>query len=369
MKHFPSLDGSRAIAAWFVMIYHFEHLVFRDFLDQSLLYSYAPFRNLGGLGVVFFFVLSGFLLTSILLREIKKKGSISYVSFQKKRALRILPLYYFSVLLTLASGLLLGDLSTDKSFWIERLLLYVFYLPNLAFVLFSAGGFPTQLWSVGSGIQFYLIWPMILKLCKEKYASVFFLFIACFVSFKLLLSYLVEVGLVVEFIDGVDSYKTALAYLRFCQLDCLAVGGVIALLVAREDQYLKLKAFLYGRKVQLINLFLIVTLFLLGVGGGLFDHLLFSVLFGILIMNLATGPKPVFTLEGRVLNFSGCISYGLYVYHPLVLVFMAHYYQSSELDFLYVPTLIIFISLTYLISYASWRWLEQPFLSFKKKIS
>ena len=138
LKRFPALDGVRAIAALMVVFFHYG----------------GPGFLQGWLGVQIFFVLSGFLITTLLLRERARDGRISLQEFYRRRAFRILPVY-FVVLLVTAAGLLVAG-----QFWQNPLgrdfPLYLTFLNE-----FGHGGAYGQSWSLGVEQKFYLVWPLL----------------------------------------------------------------------------------------------------------------------------------------------------------------------------------------------------------------
>ena len=138
LKRFPALDGVRAIAALMVVFFHYG----------------GPGVLQGWLGVQIFFVLSGFLITTLLLREQARTGRISLREFYRRRAFRILPVY-FVVLFVTAAGLLVAG-----QFWQNPLgrdfPLYLTFLNE-----FGHGGAYGQSWSLGVEQKFYLVWPLL----------------------------------------------------------------------------------------------------------------------------------------------------------------------------------------------------------------
>lgn len=138
LKRFPALDGVRAIAALLVVFFH----------------SGGPDWLNGWLGVQMFFVLSGFLITTLLLREHARKGRISLGDFYRRRAFRILPMY-FLVLVVTAVGLLVTGHFGDSAFG-RDFPLYLGFLNE-----FGHGGPYGQSWSLGIEQKFYLLWPLL----------------------------------------------------------------------------------------------------------------------------------------------------------------------------------------------------------------
>src|SRR6185312_8428674 len=147
-KHLPALDGIRALAVFVVILYH----------------SGAVTNIPGDLGVSAFFVLSGFLITWLLIKELDKTGAISLRDFYKRRTLRIFPAYYAFVILSLIGDALLHH------YWSWGIIVAAFtYTVNYynAFL-----GHPTtsvaHAWSLAVEEQFYLLWPILLLTLWKK---------------------------------------------------------------------------------------------------------------------------------------------------------------------------------------------------------
>jgi peptidoglycan/LPS O-acetylase OafA/YrhL len=138
LRRFPALDGLRAIAAVLVVFFHYG----------------GPDRLQGWAGVQMFFVLSGFLITTLMLREEQRTGEISLKEFYLRRAFRILPVYFVILLVTVAGSALYG---TFVSNGIGPALKYF-----LTFTNEFAGASPYgQSWSLGVEQKFYLVWPLV----------------------------------------------------------------------------------------------------------------------------------------------------------------------------------------------------------------
>jgi peptidoglycan/LPS O-acetylase OafA/YrhL len=138
LKRFPALDGVRAIAALMVVFFHYG----------------GPEWLQGWLGVQIFFVLSGFLITTLLLREHARTGRISLANFYRRRAFRILPVY-FVVLVVTAAGLLIAGQFRQNPLGHDFPLYLVFFNE------FGHGGAYGQSWSLGVEQKFYLVWPLL----------------------------------------------------------------------------------------------------------------------------------------------------------------------------------------------------------------
>ncbi|MGW0517171.1 acyltransferase family protein [Crossiella sp. NPDC003009] len=138
LKRFPALDGVRAIAALLVVFFH----------------NQGPDLLQGWLGVQVFFVLSGFLITTLLLREHARNGRINLPNFYRRRAFRILPMYFVVLLLTAAGLLVAGQFSANP-------LGRDFGLYLVFFNEFGLGGPYGHSWSLGIEQKFYLLWPLL----------------------------------------------------------------------------------------------------------------------------------------------------------------------------------------------------------------
>ncbi|GAB3920696.1 acyltransferase [Kribbella albertanoniae] len=138
LKRFPALDGLRAIAALMVVVFH----------------NQGPDWLQGWIGVQIFFVISGFLITTLMLREEDRSGQISFKKFYARRIFRILPVYFVLLGVTLFLQFLHGTLPKGPPG--TELPLYLFFFNE-----FGNGGQYGQSWSLGIEQKFYLFWPLL----------------------------------------------------------------------------------------------------------------------------------------------------------------------------------------------------------------
>ncbi|MFD3191571.1 acyltransferase family protein [Sedimentitalea sp. HM32M-2] len=153
-RHFGSLDGLRFLCISAVIWHH--TLGSADLIDRSILFVR------GHVGVDFFFVLSGFLITTLLLREEAAKGRFSLRGFYWRRALRILPVYYLVVGLAAFNEIVLKGQTESLSL----VPYYIFFLSNF---LTEHIGFLDPTWSLSVEEQYYLIWPALLLLLPRRW--------------------------------------------------------------------------------------------------------------------------------------------------------------------------------------------------------
>ncbi|HEV7621942.1 MAG TPA: acyltransferase, partial [Flavisolibacter sp.] len=169
--YFKNLNGIRFFAALLVILSHLEAL--KNIAGLKNYESVHFFLNSGCIGVVLFFVLSGFLITNILLKEQAEIKTININRFYIRRALRIWPLYF--LILFLGSFIFpyipflsytARTVTTDKQF-----LLYLLLMPNISALFFASLPFLAQLWSIGVEEQFYILWPIIISKTKNLFRS------------------------------------------------------------------------------------------------------------------------------------------------------------------------------------------------------
>lgn len=160
-RSIPSLDGLRACSVAVVIVAH--SLVY--FLVRKPAGFVAPLSLVGGSGVDVFFVISGFLITHLLLRELEAKGSISLKNFYFRRFFRIFPPFY-AYLLVLAILSACGLAALDKRSFVTAALYLGNYLSNGSTLLLQ------HTWSLSLEEQFYLIWPPCLVLLGKRRSTI-----------------------------------------------------------------------------------------------------------------------------------------------------------------------------------------------------
>ncbi len=351
------------------MITHIE-LLKSQYLKPNLWESDKLIFELGGLGVVFFFVLSGFLITFLLLEEKQKNGTISVRKFYARRILRIWPLYF--LIMAIGFFILPNFHSFDHvylsqfledNFW-SNLILYIIILPNLALALFKPVPHIGQLWSIGVEEQFYALWPWLVKYSKNLLRVLIGVIIVCLVLkvvFQLF---------ALKHPDNLQlqNIKTFIATLKF---ESMALGGIGAWCLHKKKYY----DFLLNNGLTIISLILIVISVYLTphvLQDGIF--LVQSVLFLIVIINVSSNPNSIIKLENKYFVFLGNISYGIYMYHMIVIVavillmdklgIMVDNSLSSQMAIYGLS-----VGFTVLIAFISYNYFEKFFIKLKKKVT
>jgi len=359
--YFPGLNGVRFFAALLVIIDHTE--LFKSNFGYETLWANSYSSFLGESGVTIFFVLSGFLITYLLMTE-KKHSSINIKSFYIRRVLRIWPLYYLIVIIGFfvvpyLDFLSVPDYTSDMGQYGNRLLLYSGLLANVAFVYLPTVAYANILWSVAVEEQFYLVWPHIVKYSKKLFRIILLLVIV-YMLIKILSSLLFS-----------DSKINTLIYRT--RFSSMMIGGIGAYLVFKQHHLLNI---LYNRFTQVITIIIFIILLADGLHIEYFNLIhaeFFSIVVCCLILNIATNKDSLIKLETRLLNYFGKISYGLYVYHlfavVLVIKFLPVIFGFANLSGLieYPVTILTILLLTTLVSHISYNYFEKPILRKKLK--
>jgi len=366
-KYFENLDGLRFFCFLSVFLYHSFYTEYIE-IKESSIYTFLKidlFGN-GNIGVNFFFVLSGFLISYLLIVEKKTLGKINLRFFWIRRILRIWPLYFFCVIFGFILFPYIKQFFGEPSNETANPIYYIFFINNFDLI---KNGQPDSsilgvLWSIAIEEQFYLIWPIILSIIPlKKYWIAFLLVIITSLVYRALN----------------DVYILHECHTLSCIGD-MAVGGLGAWLIL---QYNKVKEFIINidrKKIFLIYILFFVFYFfrdellLSNYCIRIFERSLiaFFILFIILEQSYAINS---FFKVGRLkkISFLGTISYGLYCFHfigiLISITLMKIFKFNSELwQVLFLETITSLI-ITIFISNISYKYFESFFLKFKSKFT
>ena len=363
----PGLDGLRAIAFLFVLGVHTDYFLF------------------GWTGVLLFFVLSGFLITDILLRMKETLAPQAFfIKFYGRRFLRIFPLYYFYLFLMLGVTALLFALKYRENY----MLLYQEQFPyGLLYIynFFHAGSqfvesrFLTHFWSLSVEEQFYIVWPLVIFLTpREKLKTVFLAAILAGPLFRTLIGFLYNSG---AFPALYPNAAVGVYVLPFSHIDAFAMGAYIT-----RFEIPKARLQLIAMAILLPALGLGAEYILRGqiefvsslgyqypLGNGLrhiWGYTLIDYTFLLVIYCVVREKLWVNWLEWPPLRYLGKISYGLYVYHFAMTWFAARIISDGfnlpyEVGKPWVLALTLVMSL--ILASATYQWLEKPLLHLKDR--
>jgi len=338
LGHVPELDGVRGIAVLIVMIRHFytpvESALPFGVLDKVLVH--------GASGVDLFFVLSGFLITGILVST--KQATNYFQAFYARRALRILPLYVLVLIFFFWIAVpLLHHMGKEGSIKPTDQLYYWFFLANWLQAL-HPGNNGAQLghfWSLGIEEQFYICWSLVVWFASTRHIKS--ISIAVFVASISCHLVLICLGWNAVFLDRSTVTR----------IDGLALGSMLAVWPAFREWV--------GRYAVLATTVAVITAIVMP--WRQYDFLVYDLGATSLVALAFTRTVPLLKLSW--LRLFGKYSYGLYVIHYIIngLEFkMVGRMNPLALGLISIPA---GIGLSFAAAWASWRWLEEPFLKLK----
>ncbi len=323
ISHFRGLNSLRFFAAFLVVLHHAESLR-KDHELPHHLKDFGLFNN-GTHAVSFFFVLSGFLITYLLLRERGEKQEISVKRFYLKRVFRIWPLYFLMVII----GAIIQPFFID---WFnipyempytigETWYYFIFFVPGMVNHFFGSN-LLEPLWSIGVEEVFYLIWAPLFKWIKKHVLAL----LLSVIAIKFIL---VGISMNYAFFSNPKLNSTIAYIIRIHQFESMAIGGLGAYIVYHYGAKVA-QSILYSIPFQIVLYGLLLTFIFFGsnihfgfwtwifetpvvssiITGGLFLYL---------ILGVSIAEKNLFRLEIKWLSYLGEISYGIYMFHLLIL--------------------------------------------------
>lgn len=404
-EYFPALDGLRGVAVLIVMLAHGSVRLFP---------GYLTYRG-GWLGVEIFFVLSGFLITGLLLKERLKSGRISLTSFWTRRTLRIWPLYYAVLLLyvfvlpqfdsSLFARVYVSEGEPGWEQYRSALWSFFVFLQNYVAVTSEAHLVLGIFWSLAIEEHFYLFWPLLVTFLKPRYigpAAVGVL--------------VVSFGCRALAMFGVLPSFDGLGHMTHENLDAIALGSLVACVYAMRREWV-VSASRYSYVLLGPALVVIAGLFADGWNGmpvslspplfGLYKPTLVAFAVGALIVVLvgrqiqatatddgvgedrksrrrATAARKRVSrplgrlLESRLMVHIGRVSFGLYLLHPIILGATTALARNTTGPWGHIesfPALLgarilwttVFLGGTLGLASLSYRYYEGPMLRLKKR--
>jgi peptidoglycan/LPS O-acetylase OafA/YrhL len=352
-SYYPALDGLRGIAILLVIACHN--------------FNFLPNFQFGWIGVDLFFVLSGFLITDILLST---KGSQNFLqNFYIRRILRIFPLYYGVVLVFFIFAPAFQNLQLQYNYYHSYQPLSWFHLQNWLYIFKPKPNdflLMNHFWSLSLEEQFYLVWPLIIFAVKSnrRLSEILCVIIAA--------SILLRFSSWLHFGDGYTNF-----YLQYMtRVDGLCVGSLVAVwrfsdVKQAGKKVLRLASILLG--IHVIVFILSRTVLPDFPHFNFLGYSSIAAIFGVIVSLCIKNRNRVskFFLENSVLRYFGRISYGLYVYHWPILVLGKIYFldrlihNGHSYEYSIMTVSVAALALTLLVATASYYLLEKKMLILK----
>jgi peptidoglycan/LPS O-acetylase OafA/YrhL len=364
---FPNLDGLRYIAFFAVFIHH--TIIVDCFVanKQSSMYSFInAIKQNGALGVNLFFVLSGFLITYLLLSEKKKNNTIDVPKFYMRRLLRIWPLYFLTVFIGFFVFAFIKKLMAMPNLETHSITPYLLFISNFEILAKSNAdsSILNVLWSVGIEEQFYIVWPLLILLIPQR-----------FLPFSFLV-YLVGV-LLFRFFNVANWY--VIYYHTLSVTGDMAIGGLAAWLVFYNTKFLN--------SITNLSRVSIISIYCMGLSIILFNYLIFtspafivverliySLFFGFVILEQNFSKNSFYKMSKfSFLSKWGNYTYGLYCIHSIALLIVhlaiTKVAKVENNWIIMLCYLTLGLALTKIMAYYSYHYFEKPFLKYKNKFS
>ncbi len=371
--HFHSFDAIRFFAFLKVFIFHIP-LIFVANTDPVKAWYSDHIRHGGGIGVSFFFVLSGFLITYILAKEKTVHGQINLKRFFLRRAFRIWPLYYLSVIFAL---LIPYDFAQEIGFhtnwggydpdWRFSLT----FMENYKSIIMDLPPKTTPLpvfWSLCIEVHFYLLWMVVLYFIKRKWIPYFLMLMVVLAWIFRIYDHDIYMN---ENITNNDLFTNA---------DYFAISGLLGYFVAVNykrvvDFANKIPLYVQVIYVVLLVLMLLNLKFIFMYDNwfmNTFKYTIHAIIFTFLVLIFIPENSRLKISESNIFSRLGKMCYGLYVYHIIWIHVILRLYRNKGIVLDNWADYGIFVFITFagtlLTSYLSYRFFEMPILRMKERL-
>lgn len=350
--YFKKLDALRFIAFFLVFWQHGFAICFsgltNNLLIEKIIYSLT---YTGGIGVHVFFVISGFLITFLMIKEKNTTGHINLKFFYLRRIFRIWPLYYFVLLV----GIFFLPACFDAFHFSGTIYKNLIFLNNFDMQNIHEE-YLRPVWSVAIEEQFYLFWPILFIVFKNKKTLSF----VCIILFTL--------STVLLLIFGDKLYFNTIGNINYLMVGCI---GAISY-SKKKNQWLnyllKKSIFLYFSILFILIFTILSTLFS---PFSIITITLFPFIYLFIIIYLVDHENQN---SPSFFSFLGKYTYGMYMYHSTIIVFVQMFFDSFRINLSnnrlqgFILAIISLIT-TIAVSWLSYEYFEKFFLKIKSKMS
>lgn len=353
--HFHTFDALRFFACFKVFLHHLPIVAFPWF---------DVLRKGGGIGVQFFFVLSGFLITYIIYEEKERTGTLNLKHFFARRVLRIWPLFYLAIFIAFITPYLLGiiHLNSSATGYEPNWLVSALFLEN--YKMIWAHDVPNAsplgvMWSLCIEEHFYIVWGLLLYFINIRFLPR--LIASCLVLSVIARFYFVQNGLATSDL--------------LTNIDLFAYGAIPAyLLLNHKERLLHVvnSISITAKRLYAIIVFTVVVLFsqLHGDAPFVWATCILGVLFAVLIIFTLPADTQFRIGDSSVLSKLGLYTYGFYIYHTLVINLLKRVFEKLHWDIDTAMWAVVFVLVSFAlsigISMLSYHLFEKQFLKLKR---
>lgn len=361
---FRNLDGLRFYSYASVFFFHvwllyFDRYDIEGWTEKTLRFL---FQN-GEVGVNFFFVLSGFLITYLLIQEKKLTGKIHIVNFWIRRILRIWPLFYAVVVFGLIVYPQLKTVIGGEQTPVANPWTYFFFVNNFDFLHHGAPAMISILWSVAIEEQFYLTWPLILSLVPLR-------------RFKYVFYTIIAGSLIFRFFHAGD--ERVLQFHTLAVIGDMALGALSAYYITFNTRFQQWIANLPKWSIVLLYVATaVVYVFRKDIFPGelmVFERIVFASLFAMIILEQNFSDRSFYKVgDYRRISKLGIYTYGLYCIHVSAMTVTEILFGKAGLDMkdpavlLAAGTIAFFITMG--LAWLSYHYFEKQFLKVKDRFA
>ncbi|HEY6808704.1 MAG TPA: acyltransferase [Myxococcales bacterium] len=336
-RYFPALDGLRCLSIVAVIGFH-------------ALGADDPFLGRGAVGVELFFVISGFLITTLLLRERERNGSISLPNFYVRRALRIFPLYYAVLAVYVVMVAVIEPHSAAGLQFRRNLPAFLSYTSNWFVELDGPRVIFYFAWSLATEEQFYLFWPWVVRFARRRLTPP--ITMAAMLVFDQAMQILIARG-VIDFGSVGNRIATSIA-------TPISLGCILAYALHWKESFRPASRLLGHRLSLPVALVAMLAAAAVRATPDLVLHLTMTATVGAACIRPDPGWNVL--LRNRVATYLGTISYGMYLLHMIAL--NAAWRVVGRRPW---PGFVAGLALTILAAAASHQFFEKPFLRLKDR--
>lgn len=348
MRYYEKIDGLRFVAIFLVLVEHFAGEIARKI-------------SAGYYGVDLFFVISGFLITSILINTKEQSFAMAYKKFIGRRTLRIFPIYYLTIVVLFIINL---EIVRDKIFW---LLTYTY---NYAWVLFEIPETPiNHFWSLCVEEQFYLFWPFVVLLLRKS-PKILMAFILAIIIIGYLQSLL-------NIFPELTKFNNVNVLTRMSSLGIGSLGATYSINYNLSDRFFN------NYKIEFaVFIILVYTL----THQYIVSHVILAIISLYLVLKASRYKFCISIVEKFLTNsklvYLGSISYGIYIFHLPIGYYLNKYILDSNCSNMELCNMNLFkilnsycwvikfpiISLaSILVASLSFKYIERPILKLKDR--